>query len=376
MTPLVFRNLTSSKLRTAAACGGVGVCTLLVLVQLGFYQAALDGATAIYQTMDYDAVLVSPSYVCTVESDTIPRRRVVQALASPDVAEAIPVYFGLAPWRSSVSLNKEIMVVVGVEPGQRVFRDPELEAALLTDLRRADAVFTGRGSQPVVRSIDPGQAAEMLGKRVRVAGQYEAGPGFLGAGTLVTSLQGFQSVFPTRSLGEVNVALLRARSGVDPERMVQGLRALLPDDVRVLTAAELTALEQEFWREHAKVQVLFLTGVAVAMLTGLVILYQILAADVLSRLKEYATLRAMGYDDRRLSGIVMKQALSLGLLGYAIGFPLALGMYGATRAATHMNMFMTVTRAGSVLLGVAVVSAFSASLATKKLRAADPAELF
>ena len=47
-TPLVWRNLTSAKIRTGVAGGGVGVCVLLVFVQLGFYATCLEVATAPY----------------------------------------------------------------------------------------------------------------------------------------------------------------------------------------------------------------------------------------------------------------------------------------------------------------------------------------
>ena len=112
------------------------------------------------------------------------------------------------------------------------------------------------------------------------------------------------------------------------------------------------------------------------MITGLVILYQILAADVMSRLPEYATLKAMGYDDGRLLRVVLRQGLALGGLGYALGLPLALGVYGATRAVAHMPMYMSPARAIGVALGVAAIATASALLTARKLRAADPAELF
>jgi putative ABC transport system permease protein len=374
-TPLVWRNLTSSKVRTAVAGAGVGVCTLLVLVQLGFYATSLDVATAIYQTMRYDAVIVSPSYVLTTESSTISRRRIEQALACPDVASAYPIFIGLGRWRSSVTGDREVMIVVGCEPSQRPFADPELTAALPL-LHRVDKVLVSRGSQPVLFSIDVGHEAELEGHRVEIVGQYEPGPGFLGAGTCVTGERTFQRIFPGRSLDEPSVGLVRARPGVSPARLVAALRALLPRAVKVLTAAELQALEQTFWHEHASIEFMFLTGAVVAMVTGLVILYQILAADVMTRLPEYATLKAMGYDQRRLARIVLQQALALGALGYAVGFPLALGMYDATRNVAHMPMYMTPARALGVAAGVVVISVVSAGLSARKLASADPAELF
>ncbi|MGE0708950.1 MAG: FtsX-like permease family protein [Planctomycetota bacterium] len=374
-TPLVWRNLTTAKIRTAVAGAGVGVCTLLVLVQLGFYTTSIEVATAIYATMRFDAVLVSPSYVLTTESATVSRRRLEQAQACPEVALAAPVYLGLGRWRSSVSGNREVMIVVGCEPTRQAFSDPEV-VAQLPRLHHIDHVITSRGCQPVLRTVDPGHEAEVEGHRVEIVGQYDPGPGFLGAGTLITSERTFRQIFPGRSLERPSLIVLRAAPGVSPAQLAAALRARLPQDVRVLSLPELEALEQSFWHEHASIEFMFLTGAVVAMVTALVILYQILAADVMTRLPEYATLKAMGYDDARLSAIVLQQALALGGIGYAIGLPLAFGMYAITREAAHMPMFMTAPRALGVLAGVTVISVVSAWLSARKLRAADPAELF
>lgn len=374
-TPIVWRNLTAAKVRTAVAGAGVGVCTLLVLVQLGFYATSIDVATAIYQTMRFDAVLVSPSYMLTTESATIPARRLEQARACPEVGLAAPVYLGLGRWRSSVSGNREVMIVVGCEPTRQAFSDPEIVAAL-PRLHPPDRVLTSRGCQPVLLSVATGHEAEIEGHRVEIVGQYDEGPGFLGAGTLITSERTFRRIFPGRSLEQPSLGVLRAAPGVAPERMVAALRARLPEDVRVLSLAQLEGLEQTFWHEHASIEFMFLTGAVVAMVTALVILYQILAADVMTRLPEYATLKAMGYDDGSLARIVLQQALALGALGYGVGLPLALGMYAVTREAAHMPMYMTPARAGGVLAGVIAISIVSAWLSARKLRAADPAELF
>jgi putative ABC transport system permease protein len=372
--PLVRRNLTASLLRTAVAAGGVGVCTLLVLVQLGFYSTCLDVATTIYQPLRYDAVIVSHSYVVTTEAGSISRRRIAQALACPQVESAIPVYIGAGRWRSSVSGNREMAIVVGVDPAQRPFADPELVAQ--ADRLTLDKVLTSRGSQPVLDSVATGHASEIEDHRVEVVGQYEPGPGFLAAGTLVANDRTFHRIFPSRSTDQPTLGLLRARPGADPAAMAAAVRDLLPRDVRVLSTADLEELEQRFWHEHASIEFLFLTGAAVAMITGLVILYQILASDVMSRLPEYATLKAMGYDDRRLLLVVLRQGLALGGLGYAVGLPLALGVYGATRAVAHMPMYLTPARALGVAAGVALIATISALLTARKLGAADPAELF
>ena len=56
---------------------------------------------------------------------------------------------------------------------------------------------------------------------------------------------------------------------------------------------------------------MFSFGVVVGLAVGAIIVYQILFADVSDHLPEYATLKAMGYSNRFVSGVVIQQAVIL-----------------------------------------------------------------
>jgi putative ABC transport system permease protein len=65
--------------------------------------------------------------------------------------------------------------------------------------------------------------------------------------------------------------------------------------------------------------VIFGFGVLIGVLVGLVIVYQVLSADVADHMREYATFKAMGYGPRFFLGIVLEEALVLGVLGFLPG---------------------------------------------------------
>ena len=117
-------------------------------------------------------------------------------------------------------------------------------------------------------------------------------------------------------------------------------------------------------------------GTAIGFVVGVVIVYQILSSDVADHLAEYATLKAMGYRDSYLLIIVFQEALILALLGFLPGSAIAFGLYSLTRNATNLPLFMTVSRAITVLILTIIMCAISGGIATKKLRSADPADIF
>ena len=122
--------------------------------------------------------------------------------------------------------------------------------------------------------------------------------------------------------------------------------------------------------------VMFTSGVWLAFVVGAVIVYQILSSEIANRLREYATLKAMGHDDSFVRGVVVRQAVLYAMLGAIPAVPLAFVLYEALEFATHLPMVMTAARIVLVCLMALAMSVGAALLAIRKLSRADPAELF
>ena len=73
----------------------------------------------------------------------------------------------------------------------------------------------------------------------------------------------------------------------------------------MLTRAEAIRYELNRWIRETSIGIIFQLGVAVSLLVGTVIVYQVLSSDVAAHLRQYATLKAMGYTNRFLSGVVL-----------------------------------------------------------------------
>ena len=109
---------------------------------------------------------------------------------------------------------------------------------------------------------------------------------------------------------------------------------------------------------------------------GAIIVYQILFADVSEHLNEYATLRAIGYNNRFVVGIVLQQAVILAVLGFVPGVAVAHWLYGNAAEATSLPIYLTTDRAITVFLMTLAMCAMSALLAVRKVARLDPAEIF
>ena len=89
-----------------------------------------------------------------------------------------------------------------------------------------------------------------------------------------------------------------------------------------------------------------------------------------------ATLRAIGYRNRFVAGIVMQQAAILAVLGFLPGAAAAAYLYTVAAGATRLPLYMTSER-GLVVFGLMLfVCVASGFLALRKVRKLDPAEVF
>ena len=149
-----------------------------------------------------------------------------------------------------------------------------------------------------------------------------------------------------------------------------------PRPIDVLTRAEVRRRETMYWMTGTPVGFIFIAGVVVAFVVGAIIVYIVLSADISKQIGEYATLKAMGYQNSFLSRTVLEQAIVLAVVSYVIAFFVSLLLYKVVGDLSRLPIAMTTARQIIVFFSSLVMSSLSAVLAMRKLRNADPADLF
>jgi putative ABC transport system permease protein len=119
-----------------------------------------------------------------------------------------------------------------------------------------------------------------------------------------------------------------------------------------------------------------LVAVILAVVVGVIFVYQMMATDIRNMLPEYATVKALGYAPRYLTAVVLWQAVLLALLGFVPGFIASIALYSAARTWGGIPTGMTPEVAGGVLVLTCAMCLVSGFLALRKVRTADPADLF
>jgi putative ABC transport system permease protein len=274
-----------------------------------------------------------------------------------------------------------LIYVVGIDPSRHVVDAPGFEDSW-DRVKLADFVLYDRASRPefgsVVERFEAGQTVmtEAGERRIQVAGLFDLGTSFGIDGSVITSDLNFLRLFPNRSPGAIDLGLVELEPGADPVAVRDAIAAGIPRDVEVLTKAGFIAREKGYWDSNTPIGFVFLFGVVMGLVVGGVIVYQILFADVSEHLREYATLKAMGYRNAYLVSVVLQESVILALLGYVPGLIVTLGLYRVSEAATGLPLELTTERAVSVLVLTLAMCCISGAIALRKVRSADPAEVF
>jgi len=367
-------------MRLAVALAGIAFADMLMFIQLGFLDALLDGATKAHQNLQADLVLINPQFQTLFYVKSFPRERLYQTLSDEGVESVRELYINTAQWRSPETRLSRGILVWGIDPAKPAFNFPEVNQNL-NQLKLLNQALFDRASRPeygpVPELLKKAETVEgqVNGQTIQVSGLFTLGASFGADGNIITSDSTFLKLFPDQQANQIAVGLINLKPGTDVQNVRLRLIASLPKDIKVVTPEEFAQIEKAYW-ESGGIGFIFGLGVAVGFIVGVVIVYQILYSDVSDHLPEYATLKAMGYSDRYLLGVLMQEALLLAVLGYLPGFALAMGLYQLAYAATLLPIAMKLERAVLVLVLTIVMCSVSGAISMRKLRSADPADVF
>lgn len=281
-----------------------------------------------------------------------------------------------------------------------------------------------------------GVTREVANRKIVIGGLFELGASFAADGTLITSDTNFLRIFDNRRSGLINVGLINLKPNTSPYEAMRdfiltqpGDTVVLPreklppdgkririlykesvgadgklireedknkvliaksdltiedlkksqdaaiDDTRILTTQGYIEFEKGYWQKSTAIGFIFTLGTVMGFIVGIVIVYQILYTDVSDHLAEYATLKAMGYNNFYLAQVVIQEAFVLSILGFLPGLGISFGLYNLTKNATLLPLYIW-DKAIPVMILTMIMCVISGAISLRKVQSADPAEIF
>ena len=382
--PLAWLQLKRQPIRYLVAVTGIGFAALLMYMQIGFQSGLLTSATTFYQALEADLFLISPGTLNSGSFQQFPQSLLYRAPGVDGVEQAIPAYIANVSVQKLDGIKPTNLRIIGFDPANQIFNLPEVNAQLDKIKTPGFVLFDTLGNKntgPIAAAVkrDGAQYLSLsdFSRQFRAVGLFRLGSTFAADSNIVASdTTAIQLAFRQINLGEVSLGLIRLSKGANATVVQKSLQELYGDELQVRTKDQLISQEQNYWNTASSFGVIFGFGTFMGLLVGGVVVYQVLYTDVSDHLKEYATLKAMGFSNTYILIIVIQEAFLLGVSSFIPATLLSTAMYAFLTSAAGIRISMTSDKTllvGSLTMGVC---AASAAIAIRKLRDADPASVF
>jgi putative ABC transport system permease protein len=370
---LALRDLRHHFGRFVLTCLGLALLLGVVMSMIGIYRGLVDDALMLVRAPAADLwVVQGGTRGPFAEASRLPRdaRDTVARLAG--VAET-----GVATYQSTqvAHAGKVLrLFVIGYEPG-RVGGPAVVAEGRGIERGHFEMVIDRRSGIPLGESLRLG--ANTFTVVGRTAGQVDSGGNPVayltlkdaqklqfeleGAAKRNQALRG-----ESANANQVNAVLARLKPGQDPDEVAEAV-------IRWKHLAALTQEKQEGMLltsvvEKARKQIGLFTAILLTVSTVIVAL--IIYTMTMDKVREIATLKLIGAPDRTIIGLIVQQALALGLTSFTLGAVLIV------LAADHFPRRVIVMPGDVAALGgvVVVVCVLASLLGVRYAVRVDPAQ--
>lgn len=381
--PLAWLQLTRNKIRLVVAVMGITFAAVLIFMQLAFLDSLYESQTALHRSLRADLIVVNAEMKTLANTTVFPRQYLYRALNFDEVSSVNYVYHGQKSLKYKASAGGKGIIIIGINPEQPPFKNPQVDQ-FAGKLRAVGSVLFDRNSDlkeygTIVDDLALGTPvfAELGRQKIQIERAVDfVGASFADDGNLLASSTTFTKILSGRKADHITIGLIRLKPGASKQQVKAKIAAQMPSSVQIMTLQEFVDHEKNYWATSAPIGFIFGMGVLVGYFVGVVIVYQILYTEVAEHLPDYAVLKARGYQHRYFLSVLFQEALLLAILGYIPGFAISLGLYEVTKDATALPIHMTLPRAGLVLVLTIMMCFMSGAISMRKLKEADPAELF
>jgi putative ABC transport system permease protein len=372
MPSLALRNLLHDRIRFAVTLVGIVFSVVLSAIQLGLFVGFTRATSDVITHAGADVWVMSRGVANLENGVAIPEQRAYQVQAIDGVAAVQQHLVAFGDWKRPDGAE-EGCLLIGMDLAGSMGRPWNLVAGSLADLDRPDAVIVDELYRQKLGVTHLGQSLEIRGHRVRVVGFTRGIRTFTTAPPVFASIKRARDYAGIRS-DQAFYLLVKAAPGTDPDALAARIEAVVPD-VSALSTRAWRARQQDYWMFGTGAGITVLIAAGLGLLVGIVVVAQTIYAATVDHIREYGTLKAMGATNRYIYGVIIRQAVISGVLGYAIAILIATGVSRASLAGTTAIIIPGPLAAGLFVLTLAMCIGASV-VSINKVTRIEPAMVF
>lgn len=370
---LALRNLFYDRIRLAVTLVGILFSIVLVAVQLGLYLGSSKMITENIQRANAD--LWVTTYGAKSFEDggiLLTDRERHTALATPGVADVVPLLVAFAEWRKPEGGSSRV-VIVGSDFADKGLEPWSLTEGTLEDIKAPDAVAVDKSYLGELGIDGVGSTAQVANGRVKVRALTEGIRSFTQSPYAYTTLNRARQLMGVPS-DRSTFLMVKLAPGADMATVQADLAKRL-DPAEVLTSEEFRDRSLKQWLFKTGAGLALIGGALLGILVGTVIVAQTLYSSTKDHIHEFATLRALGSSKGYIHKVIMAQAGFSAVIGYVLGMIIALAILYASKGSA-LPLVMTPGLAFWLFALTLAMCAISALSAIVKVTKIDPATVF
>lgn len=362
--PVGRRFLFAERRRAALTVMGVATALLLVLVLRGIFAGAIDQVTRYIRTSPAQ-VFVSQDGVKTMHmsASVLPTEAAARVRSVAGVAWVSPI--GFASGSVSGPQGRQLSYLIGYDTGTGRGGPTELVSG--RPPRVGEAIVDEQAAAGL--GVGLGDTVNVLGVRLQVVGLSSGGSSITNT-TVYVAQPEFASIRGSRP----SYLLVGTEASADPGRVADRVSRAVPA-VTVQTRAEFAASEARIVTDMSADLLRLMS--TIGLLIALAVIALGLMTATLSRIREYAVLKALGATSIRLAGGVTVQVLWTVALASLLATVLA-QLVSGTLPLLAPDVTISITTAAVVrtTLGALAVGLLAALWPLRRVATLDAATAF
>jgi putative ABC transport system permease protein len=374
---VALKMLTGDRAKYLGLVFGVAFATLLMAQQTSIFVGVMLRTTSqIRDVPDAGIWVMDPATPHVEEVRPLPDTALERVRGVPGVAWAVPYSRAQVQARVEDGTFRQVLVL-GLDDATLVGGPRRLVLGRLADLRDPDAVIVDEAGFRLLWPGEPlrlGKTLELGERRAVLAGVCQASVPFQ---TMPIVYAGYGTAvrFSPPCRHHLAFVLARAEPG-------QGARAVCARINRqtgmlALTADEFGWRTAGYYLRSTAIPINFGITVGLGFVVGLAIAGQTFYLFTVENLKQFGALKAMGVSDRGVVGMILLQALVVGLIGYALGMGGTALFFELTQGFLHLRgLFLPWQVMAGTGAAVLLIVATSCLLSVRRVLVLEPAVVF
>ena len=374
---LAFKTLFQERGRLIITLVGIVFSTVLTLMEVAIYLGMMGNATALVRHTDADIWIMSKNVPNFDFSQPFPANRIdrVRALDQVLWAEKIHVWFAFLKLHDG---RREQAQVIGFNPDTGIGGPWSMAAGTPALVKGGHYIIMDITARQRLGELEIGSLWELnliKEQSFKLVGLSEGVVSFTTIPVIFTSYnQVDRSLAATDFADQTSFIVVKLRDPATVDAVVRTLRLQLPDnDVYARDAFIDRAVR--YWTIQTGMGMAFFLTAILAVLIGGAIVGQTIYAGTMQHLRDYGTLKAMGARNRDINVIILSQAATSAIIGYAIGIVITGLMSGVvTGAGVPMQTPFTLF---AVLFVIILLTCLGAAyVSVHKVKMLDPVVVF